>query len=87
MAIPDPKPGLLVRYDYLWTHEAAAGLGEGGDCLRARPRGSGRISQGLSPDIPAEDYPDGPRAIAMANSCRRLIERRGRRLNSTEWVD
>ncbi len=25
MALPDPKPGLVVRYDYLWTHEAAAG--------------------------------------------------------------
>ena len=25
MALPDPKPGLVVRYDYLWAHEAAAG--------------------------------------------------------------
>ncbi len=25
MAIPEPKPGLVLRYDYLWTHEAAAG--------------------------------------------------------------
>ena len=23
VALPDPKPGLVVRYDYLWTHEAA----------------------------------------------------------------
>ena len=29
MALPDPKPGLVVRYDYLWTHEAAAGLDHG----------------------------------------------------------
>ncbi len=29
MAVPDPKPGLVVRYDYLWTHEAAAGLDQG----------------------------------------------------------
>ena len=29
MALPDPKPGLVVRYDYLWTHEAAAGLDQG----------------------------------------------------------
>jgi len=38
MAFPDPKPGLVVRYDYLWTHEAAAGREQGKDrptCLVA----------------------------------------------------
>lgn len=25
MAHPDPKPGPVIRYDYLWSHEAAAG--------------------------------------------------------------
>jgi hypothetical protein len=25
MALPEPKPGLVIRYDYLWTREAAAG--------------------------------------------------------------
>ncbi len=29
MALPDPKPGLVVRYDYLWAHEAAAGRDQG----------------------------------------------------------
>ena len=29
MALPDPKPGLIIRYDYLWTHEAAAGRDQG----------------------------------------------------------
>ena len=29
MALPDPEPGLVVRYDYLWTHEAAAGRSQG----------------------------------------------------------
>lgn len=29
MALPDPKPGLVVRYDYLWSREAAAGREEG----------------------------------------------------------
>lgn len=47
MALPDPAPGLVVRYDYLWTHEAAAGRDQGKDrpaCLvaasdaAARPR-------------------------------------------------
>ncbi|MGK9054746.1 hypothetical protein [Neorhizobium petrolearium] len=38
MAFPDPKPGLVVRYDYVWTHEAAAGRSQGKDrptCLVA----------------------------------------------------
>lgn len=38
MALPDPKPGLIVRYDYLWSHEAAAGRDQGKDrpaCLVA----------------------------------------------------
>ncbi|CDZ73804.1 Hypothetical protein NGAL_HAMBI2610_54360 [Neorhizobium galegae bv. orientalis] len=38
MAFIEPKPGLVVRYDYLWTHEAAAGRDQGKDrptCLVA----------------------------------------------------
>ena len=47
MAFPDPKSGLVVRYDYLWSHEADAGRDQGKDrptCLvaasdsAARPR-------------------------------------------------
>ena len=47
MAIPQPKPGLVVRYDYLWTHESAAGRHQGKErpvCLvaasdsKTRPR-------------------------------------------------
>ncbi len=29
MALPEPKPGLVVRYDYLWSREQAAGRREG----------------------------------------------------------
>jgi hypothetical protein len=35
VALPEPKPGLVVRYDYLWTREAAAGHEQGKD----RPAG------------------------------------------------
>lgn len=38
MALPDPKPGLVVRYDYLWSREASAGRDQGKDrptCLVA----------------------------------------------------
>jgi hypothetical protein len=27
--LPEPKPGLVIRYDYLWTHEAAEGRDQG----------------------------------------------------------
>ena len=38
MARPAPKPGLVLRYDYLWSDEAAAGRDQGKDrpaCLVA----------------------------------------------------
>jgi hypothetical protein len=38
MSLPEPKPGLVIRYDYLWSHEAAAGRDQGKDrpaCLVA----------------------------------------------------
>lgn len=38
MTIPEPKPGLVVRYDYLWTRESAQGREQGKDrpaCLVA----------------------------------------------------
>jgi len=38
VALPDPKPGLVIRYDYLWADEAALGRDQGKDrpaCLVA----------------------------------------------------
>lgn len=38
MALPAPEPGLVVRYDYLWSHEARLGQDHGKDrptCLVA----------------------------------------------------
>lgn len=29
MPLPDPKPGLVIRYDYLWADDAAAGRDHG----------------------------------------------------------
>ena len=29
MTLPEPSPGLVIRYDYLWTNEAAAGRDQG----------------------------------------------------------
>lgn len=38
MALPEPKPGLVIRYDYLWRRESLAGRDHGKDrpaCLVA----------------------------------------------------
>ncbi len=38
MALPEPKPGLVIRYDYLWRREAEIGRDQGKDrpaCLVA----------------------------------------------------
>ena len=43
--------------------------------------------EGLSPDIPAADYAEDPRAQAIAEAARRLVELRGRWLNPPEWVE
>ncbi len=43
--------------------------------------------EGLSPDIPATDYASDPRAVAIAEATRRLVELRGRWLNPSEWVE
>ena len=42
---------------------------------------------GLSPEIPATDYTDNPRAIAIADAARRLVELRDRWLNPPAWVE
>ena len=41
----------------------------------------------LTPDIPAADYADDPRAMAVALEARRLVELRDRWLNPPEWVE
>ena len=41
---------------------------------------------GLSPDNPAADYADDPRAVVIADAARRLVELRDRWLNPPEWV-
>ena len=42
---------------------------------------------GLSPDIPAADYAEDPRAVAIGEAARRLVELRDRWLNPPEWVE
>ena len=43
--------------------------------------------EGLTPDVPAADYADDPRAVTIAEAARRLAELRDRWLNPPEWVE
>ena len=43
--------------------------------------------EGLSPDLPAAAYATDPRATAIADAARRLVELRERWLHPPEWVD
>ena len=43
--------------------------------------------EGLTPDSPATGYADDPRALAIAEAARRLVELRDRWLNPPEWVE
>ena len=43
--------------------------------------------EGLTPDIPAASYANDPRAIAIAQAGRRLVQLRNRWLNPPEWVE
>ena len=43
--------------------------------------------EGLSSNVPAASYADDPRAIAIAETVRRLVDLRDRWLNPPEWVE
>ena len=43
--------------------------------------------EGLSPNVPAPDYAADPRAAAIADATRRLVQLRDRWLNPPEWVE
>ena len=65
-----------------------------GTSLEDRPRytptttfGTFPFPDGLTPDIPPAEYADDPRAIAIAEAARRLVELRDRWLNPPEWVE
>ena len=65
-----------------------------GTSLEDRPRytptttfGTFPFPDGLTLDIPAAEYVDDPRAVAIAEAARRLVELRDRWLNPPEWVE
>ena len=84
----DTTFGILhSRFHELWSLRL-------GTSLEDRPRYTPTTTfhtfpfpDGLTPDIPATDYANDPRAIAIAEAARRLVELRDRWLNPPEWVE
>ena len=86
----DTTFGILhSRFHEAWSLRLGTWLGKGND-PRYTPTTTFEtfpFPDGLSPDIPAADQADDPRAHAVAEAARRLVERRGRWLNPPEWVE
>ena len=84
----DTTFGILhSRFHELWARRL-------GSSLEDRPRYTPTTTfetfpfpEGLTPDIPADEYADDPRAIAISEAARRLVELRDRWLNPPEWVE
>ena len=86
----DTTFGILhSRFHEAWSLRLGTWLGKGND-PRYTPTTTFEtfpFPDGLSPDIPAADYADDPRATAIAEAARRLVELRDRWLNPLEWVE
>ncbi len=79
---------LHSRFHEAWSLRLGTWLGKGND-PRYTPTTTFEtfpFPGGLSPDIPAADYAADPRAVAIAEAARRLVELRDRWLHPPEWV-
>ena len=85
----DTTFGILhSRFHEIWSLRLCTWLGKGND-PRYTPSTTFEtfpFPPDLTPDIPAADYADDPRAMAVALEARRLVELRDRWLNPPEWV-
>ena len=80
---------LHSRFHEAWSLRLGTWLGVGND-PRYTPTTTFEtfpFPEGLSPDMPAAEYAEDPRAIAIADAARRLVDLRDRWLNPPEWVE
>jgi len=86
----DTTFGILhSRFHEAWSLRMGTWLGAGND-PRYTPTTTFRtfpFPDGMSPEIPAAEYAEDPRAIAIADAARHLVDSRGHWLNPPEWVD
>ena len=80
---------LHSRFHEVWSLRRGTWLGKGND-PRYTPTTTFEtfpFPAGLSPNVPATGYAADPRAIAITEAARRLVELRDRWLNPREWVE
>ena len=80
---------LHSRFHEAWSLRLGTWLGKGND-PRYTPTTTFEtfcFPDGLLPDIPAADYAEDPRAVAIAAAAQRLVELRNRWLNPPECVE
>ena len=86
----DTAFGILhSRFHESWSLRLCTWIGVGND-PRYTPSTTFQtypFPHGLSPDIPAADYANDSRALAIAAAARRLVELRDRWLSPPEWVE
>ena len=86
----DTTFGILhSRFHEAWSLRLGTWLGKGND-PRYTPTTTFEtfpFPDGLTPNVPATDYIEDPRGIAIAEAARRLVDLRNRWLNPPEWVD
>ena len=86
----DTTFGILhSRFHELWSLRLCTWLGKGND-PRYTPSTTFEtfpFPPGLTPGIPAANFASDPRAAAIAEVARRLVELRDRWLNPPEWVE
>ena len=86
----DTTFGILhSRFHEIWSLRLCTWLGKGND-PRYTPTTTFEtfpFPDGLAPNVPATNYTTDPRATAVAEAARRLVELRDRWLNPPEWVE
>ena len=86
----DTTFGILhSRFHELWSLRQGTRLGQGND-PRYTPTttfATYPFPEGLTPDIPAADYAEDLRAVAIAEAARWLVELRAHWLNPPDWVE
>ena len=86
----DTTFGILhSRFHELWSLRLCTWLGKGND-PRYTPSTTFEtfpFPAGLTANMPVPDYAVNPRATAIADAARRLVELRDRWLNPAEWVE
>ena len=86
---PRPSGSCTAASTRSGRYDSALGSARGMTLATPPPPPSRRSHSppGLTPDIPAAEYSNDPRAMAIAGKVRRLVELRDRWLNPVEWVE